>query len=347
MKLDFRQKLVRDSSRLLSAVLATSKSLRLRYVVLATFPVACFATYIIGILTDTLGFDLNIWVQLQAGIWMWTAMAVLAMLPGSLKESMGRVCFLAGLFGLFIPATVYVVAMSESDSPNDMGSEWFWFVLHSGLAAIIGVGGIVGYLRLRKADDSTGALDQASRPPDEEPHGRTNPGGAVAMLALLKSSARELLRLLALVISTFPMAYCATYMLDVLVESFGGDPSFRVGLEAGIWMWIVMVVLGMLPGSLKESMSRVCFLAGALGLFLPLPVYILSLSLPDPADVILPTWWCFIVYSGLGAAIGFGGIVGYLHLTKPDALARAFAPASPASSGNPPHKTPPTDGAAT
>ena len=128
MKLDFRQKLVRDSSRLLSAVLATSKSLRLRYVVLATFPVACFATYIIGILTDTLGFDLNIWVQLQAGIWMWTAMAVLAMLPGSLKESMGRVCFLAGLFGLFIPATVYVVAMSESDSPNDMGSEWFWFV---------------------------------------------------------------------------------------------------------------------------------------------------------------------------------------------------------------------------
>ena len=158
---------------------------KLRYVALASLLVACFATYILGVLTDTLGFDLNVWVQLQAGIWMWTAMVVLAMLPGSLKESMGRVCFLAGLFGLFIPATVYVVAMSESDSPNVMGSEWFWFALHSGLAATIGIGGIVGYLRLRKADDSTGALDQASRPHNEEQGGRTNAGGAVAMLETL------------------------------------------------------------------------------------------------------------------------------------------------------------------
>lgn len=91
----------------------SAQKVRLQYVVLATLLVACFATYILGVLTDALGLDLNVWVQLQAGIWMWTAMVVLAMLPGSLKETMGRVWFLVGLFGLLLPLPTYVWALNR------------------------------------------------------------------------------------------------------------------------------------------------------------------------------------------------------------------------------------------
>ena len=320
---------------------------KLRYVALVTLLVACFATYIFGVLTDTLGFDLNVWVQLQAGIWMWTAMVVLAMLPGSLKESMGRVCFLAGLFGLFIPMTVYVVAMSKSDSPNVMGSVWFWFILYSVLGAIIGIGGIVGYLRLRKTDDSTSALDKASRPLNEDRRGRTNAGGGVAMLAPLKKPAIELSRLLIVAIMTGPITLITMYLFSASVESFGGDVSDQFLIPAIIWMWVVMVVMGMLPGSLRETMGRVWFLVGLFGLLLPLPTYVWALALEEPADTLAPEWWCVAVFSVVGLVFAFGGIGGYIHFAKPGLLSRWFAPVLRVSKPAPPRNPPPTDGDST
>ena len=320
---------------------------KLRYVALVTLLVACFATYIFGVLTDALGFDLNVWVQLQAGIWMWTAMAVLAMLPGSLKESMARVCFLAGLFGFFIPMTIYVVAMSKSDSPNVMGSVSFWFILYSVLGAIIGIGGIVGYLRLRKTDDSTGALDQASPPPNEDRRGRTNASSVVAMLALLKKPAIELSRLLIVALATYVIAYITTYLFRASVESFGGDVSVQVARHARMWMWAVMVVLGMLPGSLRETAGRVWFLVGLFGLLLPLPTYVWALALEEPADTLAPEWWCVAVFSVVGAVFAFGGIGGYIHFAKPGLLSRWFDPVLRVSKPAPPRKRPPTDGDST
>ena len=320
----------------------SAEKVRLRYVALATLPVAGFATYILGVLTGALGYDFDVWIQLQAGAWMWAAMTVLATLPGSLRESLGRICFIAGLFGFLIPITIYTVASSKSNAADVTGSEWFWFILQSGFAVIIGVAGVVGYLRLTKLDGSFSALTPATQSSHEDPSrpalygiAESTRRGVDSMLDLLKKLAMELLRLALAGLLTFPMVWVVAYLFGLFADVFSGDLKVVIELPTVFWMWAAVVVLVMLPGSLKESIGRVSFLVGLFGLLLPLTLYVIALSVPDPPDTIFPTWWCFFIFLFAGTVFAFGGIVGYLHLTKPDALARAFAPASQASSGNP------------
>ena len=108
-----------------------------------------------------------------------------------------------------------------------------------------------------------------------------------------------------------------------------------------------MVVLAMLPGSLKESMGRVYFIVGLFGLLLPLPTYVLALALEEGPDAITPIWLCFAIFSVVGVVFAFGGIGGYIHFAKPGLLSRWFAPVLRVSRPAPQHKPPTTDGATT
>ncbi len=162
-----------------------------------------------------------------------------------------------------------------------------------------------------------------------------------------KTLSDEALRLLAVAASTLPMALIATYILDILIGTLGGEISDGVLTQAAFWMWASMVILGMVPGSMKESMGRVCLLVVWFGLLVPMPAYLSALG-GDPPGMIGSVWICFYLYLIFGVMVVFGGIAGYLYFTKPEVFFHALAPASQASSADTPQDpSSPTDGAAT
>ena len=287
------------------------------------------------------------WSVAHLFVWIWLALSVPGLLPGSLRETAGNMSLVIALAGFLLPLPAHLhrvfpvqenAYVPDSYTPAISYSAYFTephsFPVFLVLGLGIGFSGLAAYIALTRSETNV--------EPKIEDGDVSGP-----IIGTIKNWFAFLLKLvISIVLATIP-----SWVLSCFVTIFEEGNPFRQGLGAihfFVWIWVAVAILGVLPGSLKETMARMSLLTGLAGVLLPCAMYLGIVSGGpqfDGVDVVGLLFFV-ILYMIFFGIIGGGGLAGYIALTHPGVFASAFAPASQAPSADSPQETPPTDCAA-
>ena len=262
------------------------------------------------------------WSLLHLFVWIWLALSIPGLLPGSLRETKANMSLVTALTGFMLPLPAYLhqvfpvpdnTYVPNSYTPPISYSVFFteplWLAVSLVLGLAIVIGGLRAYVALSRSETNV-------EPEIEEA------GASRSIIGTIKRWFAFLLKLVtSIVLGVIPVA-----VLSSFVNFFEEGNPFAMDqpwVHMFAWIWVVIVILGLLHDSLKETLARLSLLTGLGGVLLIGRLYLEFVfgSRSTGYDFEYMLFWAILALIFFGMIAG-GGLAGYIALTHPKPSSR-------------------------